>query len=128
MEKKIAAGIILFTLIVAGFIVYRPQPSNTVAPAESVIQANGTQVVSITAKGGYTPRVVRAKKGVATVLQVTTKETYDCSISLVIPSLKFREYLPPTGVKEITIPAEKAEGTINGLCSMGMYSFKIVFD
>jgi Cu+-exporting ATPase len=132
MDKKIGISILIATLIIAGAFVYSGKRSQTgensgTQTINAVIE-NGVQIVDITARGGYSPRVVKAKAGVATTLRVTTKETYDCSVSLVIPKLKYEKFLSSNGVEEIKIPAEKATGTINGLCSMGMYSFKIVFE
>jgi len=60
-------------------------------------------------------------------LKISTNGTYDCSSSLVIPSLNYRKFLQPTGVEEITIPKDKAIGKLRGLCGMGMYSFEIRF-
>ena len=96
-----------------------------VVPTATIV--DGVQIIDITAKGGYSPRVVSAKAGVPTVLRVNTNGTFDCSSSLVIPKLSYQKFLPPSGVEEILIPAEKAEGTMQGLCSMGMYNFQIRF-
>lgn len=100
-------------------------PNPPAAPA-AVIE-NGRQIIDITAKGGYSPRVVNAKAGVPTILRVNTSGTFDCSSSLVIPKLSYQKFLPPSGVEEIVISAEEAQGTLQGLCSMGMYNFQIRF-
>lgn len=96
-----------------------------VAPTATIV--DGKQIIDITAKGGYSPRVVNAKAGIPTVLRVNTSGTFDCSSSLVIPKLSYQKFLPPSGVEEIVISAEKAQGTLQGLCSMGMYNFQIRF-
>lgn len=98
----------------------------TVVPT-AVIE-NGVQVIDITAKGGYSPRVVQAKAGVQTVLRVITNNTFDCSSSIVIPKLSYQKFLQPSGVAEISIPADKAVGTLQGTCAMGMYNFQIRFE
>lgn len=95
-------------------------------PAAVIV--DGQQVIDITAKGGYSPRVVVAKAGIPTVLRVNTSGTFDCSASLVIPSLSYQKFLSSSGTEEILIPAEKATGTLQGLCSMGMYGFQIKFE
>jgi Cu+-exporting ATPase len=132
MDKKIALSILLSTLIIAGAFIYtgnrKSAIENSGTNAISAKIENGIQIVDITARGGYSPRIVKAKAGIETTLRVATKETYDCSVSLVIPKLKYEKFLSSNGVEEIKIPAEKATGTINGLCSMGMYSFKIIFE
>lgn len=85
------------------------------------------QIIDIRAKGGYSPRVVVAKAGVPTIVRVTTNGTFDCSASLVIPKLSYQKFLQPSGTEEIMITAEEAQGTFQGLCAMGMYSFQIRF-
>jgi hypothetical protein len=87
----------------------------------------GKQIIDITARVGYSPRVVVAKAGVPTILRMTTDNTYDCSASLAIPKISYREFLPSSGVVEIPISAEQAQGTLDGLCAMGMYNFQIRF-
>jgi len=97
-------------------------------PAPTAVIIDGTQIVDITAKGGYSPRVVVAKAGIPTVVRLATKDTFDCSASVVIPKLSYQKFLQPSGIEEIQITAEQATGTLQGLCSMGMYNFKIKFE
>ena len=91
------------------------------------IIVDGKQFVDITAKGGYSPKVVVAKAGVPTTLRVTTNGTFDCSASVVIPKLSYQKFLQPSEIESITLSREQATGVIEGLCSMGMYSFQIRF-
>jgi len=98
------------------------------ARASTASIIDGTQFIDIAAKGGYTPRVVVAKAGVPTILRVATNGTFDCSASLVIPKLSYQKFLNPSGIEDIAISAEEAQGTLQGLCSMGMYGFKIRFE
>jgi Cu+-exporting ATPase len=125
MDKKIGLAILLATVLIGGALIYRSggQPATL-----ATIDASGRQIIDITARGGYSPRLISAKAGIATTIRVTTKETYDCSASLVIPKLKYEKFLSSSGTEEIVVPAEKATGTLNGLCGMGMYSFKINFE
>ena len=88
---------------------------------------DGKQIIDISAKGGYSPRVVEAKSRVPTVLRVNTQGTFDCSASLVIPKLSYQKFLQPSAIEEILISAEQAQGTLQGLCAMGMYGFQIKF-
>lgn len=94
-------------------------------PTATIVE--GKQFVDITAKGGYSPRVVVAKAGVPTVLRVTTNGTFDCSAGVVIPKLSYQKFLKPSGTEDIAISAEQATGTLQGLCAMGMYNFQIKF-
>lgn len=100
------------------------QASNTLATSE----LNGVQYIDLTAKGGYFPNLINAKADEQTTLRVKTSGTFDCSSSLVIPSLGYRTNLPPTGETNINIPAQKAGTQLLGMCGMGMYRFKINFN
>lgn len=84
-------------------------------------------MIDLTAKGGYSPNYIEAKAGIPTELHVTTQGTFDCSASLVITSLGYENILEPTGVETIAIAANKAKGTLEGTCGMGMYDFEIAF-
>lgn len=86
------------------------------------------QIIAIAAKGGYQPNIVTAQAGVPTDIRVLTDGTYDCSSSIVIPSLGYRKMLSPTGVETISLTADQAQGTLEGMCSMGMYRFEIAFE
>jgi Cu+-exporting ATPase len=100
----------------------RPTPINTTATGD------GQQRIDITVRGGYEPSNIVAKAGVPTVLRMRTRGTYDCSSALVIPALNVQQLLPADGETDIVIPAEKAIGTLQGMCSMGMYRFAIRFE
>lgn len=124
----IAISISALTILWALWVV--STRSNTPVDTPSVPTAtviDGTQIIDITAKGGYSPRVVTAKAGVPTLLRFATRGTFDCSASVVIPSLSYQKFLPPSGIEEVPIPAEQATGTLRGLCAMGMYNFEIQF-
>jgi plastocyanin domain-containing protein len=96
-------------------------------PANNVSIVDGRQIVSISAKGGYVPKVSIAKADVPTTLKVETAGTFDCSSSLVIPAIGYRSNLPLSGTTDIELPPQKAGTTLQGLCSMGMYSFSVKF-
>lgn len=97
-------------------------------PAGGNVRQEGEgQVITITAKGGYTPSTTTAAADVPTVLEVRTSGTFDCSAALVIPSLSYRKMLPPSGTTTIQVPPQPSGSTLQGVCSMGMYSFDIQF-
>ncbi|MFA5942223.1 MAG: cupredoxin domain-containing protein [Candidatus Paceibacterota bacterium] len=131
MNKSVFVSLVICGLLIVGAVVLTSgSPSANVTPpagAPTATVTDGKQVIDITAKGGYSPRVVTAKAGVPTVLRVATNGTFDCSASLVIPKLSYQKFLQPSGTEEITISAEQARGTMQGLCAMGMYNFKIIF-
>jgi plastocyanin domain-containing protein len=125
----------LISIVVAGVIIggaFMLANSNggegSVANANNVSIVDGKQIIEITAKGGYAPRSTVAKAGIPTVLRVKTQGTFDCSSALTIPKLNYQKSLSATGVEEITVNPDQAQGTLQGMCSMGMYSFKIAFN
>jgi plastocyanin domain-containing protein len=129
--KAIVISSIIAILLIAGAFVLRDKREAELsqgASVENVRVEDGTQVIDLTAKGGYFPRVTKAQAGIPTVLRVATNGTFDCSAALVIPSLGYREILPPSDVTEIEIPAQEAGTKLKGLCSMGMYNFAIQFE
>ena len=87
---------------------------------------NGKQVIEITVRGGYNPKVSNAKAGVPTIIRFKTNNTFDCSSAIRIPSLKVAQMLPSTGDTDIPIDSPQA-GVLQGSCGMGMYRFAINF-
>ncbi len=129
-DTKIAAGIcaaIVGLLVISQIFVRGGNDSVQSSGTESIVIENGVQVITIAAKGGYSPQSIQAQAGVPTELHVTTNGTYDCSSALVIPSLGYNELLQPTGTEIISISADQARGILDGTCGMGMYSFEVAF-
>lgn len=87
--------------------------------------ANGRQVITIVARGGYLPRDSIAKAGIPSVIRIVTQNTFDCSRALFLPSLGVQKILPATGTAEFELPALKAGTEFYGVCAMGMYAFRI---
>ncbi len=128
--RLLSALVVSLVLIGWAFWVASPK-SGAGADAGAVVSAtvvDGMQFIDISAKGGYSPRVVVAKAGMPTTLRVATNGTFDCSSSLVIPKLSYQKFLPSSGTEDIPISAEQAQGTLQGLCAMGMYSFQVRFE
>jgi len=128
-------AIITAALLIAGAFLLdnknqnNSQQNNFGSDSDSSIirQTNETQIVKILARGGYNPHKIIAQAGKPLTIEMETKGTYDCSSALVIPSLKYRKQLPPSGTTTIEIPAQPPGATIQGLCAMGMYSFTVEF-
>lgn len=133
---------ILLSVIIASALIFgaytimqkdSPNPSaasispSPKAPVQNVSQEGEKQIVSIEAKGGYTPKISTAKSGIPTTLRVTTNSTFDCSSQLRIPSLNISETLPPSGTTNISLGILKP-GTLQGTCAMGMYRFDIIVE
>lgn len=102
-------------------------PNDLLAGMNNVSVVDGTQIIEISAKGGYAPQATLAKAGVPTVIRVSTNGTFDCSSSLVIPTIGYRGNLPITGTTDIPVPPQAAGAELQGLCGMGMYNFTIHF-
>ncbi len=129
MKNNFLFGVLVSFLIFGGVTVLVSQRSASDTPStqSGVSVQDGTQYIDMTAKGGYTPRRITARAGIPTVLNVSTRATFDCSTSIVIPSLDVRQTLPSSGVTKITLGTYKSGDVVTGLCSMGMYGFEIVF-
>lgn len=114
MTKNLILAVSACILIVAG--------STGLSLAAPVQQAD------LTANNGYHPDLFRFEAGLPARLNIHTGNAFDCSADLVIPALNYHKHLPPAEVTVIDIPAQPAGTRITGTCSMGMYSFLIVFD
>jgi plastocyanin domain-containing protein len=97
------------------------------AAGDNVLLQNGKQIVNIDVKGGYWPRKTVAKSGIPTIVRFKTNNTFDCSLSVRLPSEGIRKILPQTGSSDIDIGISTA-GQFFGTCGMGMYSFEIDFN
>lgn len=133
MQNKLTIGALMLAgVLILGVFMFRDgsgkERSPRTAEAGTATIENGVQYVDITARGGYSPKVVNAKAGVPTVIRMTTENSYDCSTSLVISALGYQKNLKPSGVEEIAVPQDKAQGVLKGTCSMAMYRFEIRFE
>lgn len=115
-------------LIISGLKNERRSNIAKQGPAQNVEIRDGVQYVTINAKGGYSPQLSTAKSGTPTKLIVKTNGTFDCSASLVIRSLNYQKILAQTGEEVIDLGTPKLNETLQGLCSMGMYNFKVNFN
>jgi len=130
--NKAVSIIITGTLIVGlGIIFFGDSKGNTNITTNGTIQnieiKNGIQYITISAKGGYSPKITTAKADIPTKLIIKTNSTYDCSASLVIRAIGFQKILSQTGEEVIDIGTPKANEPLRGVCGMGMYNFVINF-
>jgi|SRR3989344_5323325 len=124
MNKTVLIIITLGLVVVMGIIFSGTLEQQSVSNVEI---KDGVQYITINAKGGYFPALSNAQAGIPTKLIIQTNNTFDCSSALVIRSAGFQEILPQTGKTEIDLGTPKAGEPIQGVCGMGMYSFKINF-
>lgn len=135
--KSIIISIIVAACILyaASYITVGKTPSSGIvgvipseeAQGNNVAIVDGKQIITISARGGYSPKVSIAKAGVKTVIRFKTNGTFDCSSSVRIPSLSISKSLPATGETDIDLGVQNV-GTLNGTCSMGMYNFEVKFE
>lgn len=128
--KNIFIPISIVLALIVTWIIFVPTDVTLVdqGVGNNAVQiSGGTQYITITAKGNYSPKSVQATANMPTVLRLQTNGTYDCTSSVTIPKLNYRSNLPPTGITEIPIAANVATGSLDVLCGMGMYSSVINF-
>ncbi|MEP7103285.1 MAG: cupredoxin domain-containing protein [Candidatus Dojkabacteria bacterium] len=124
--KSLGIFVVVVTISIIAYLTITNRNSSSVAGSTSIIEGDN-QIVTIKAKGGYSPNVITAKANENTILRVTTNNTFDCSSSLRIPSMNLTKLLPSNGNTDIALGAHAPGTEITGVCSMGMYSFKIKF-
>lgn len=133
--KGTIIAIIIGGVIIAGTIVLTtPRGTNDTSSADAtapstnnVYVEQGVQVIEIGARGGYIPERSVAKVGIPTTLRFTTRNTFDCSAAVSIPSLGVSELLPQTGTTDFDAGIPEP-GVLKGSCGMGMYPFEVVFE
>jgi plastocyanin domain-containing protein len=128
---KTIVAIIIAGIIIGGaiFLSRGISPANknqSDTAAQNVSVVDGKQIITINAKGGYTPRTSIAKAGIPTVLRFDTNGTFDCSASVRIASMNISQVLPNSGSTDIDLGTPKM-GTLQGTCGMGMYPFEVKF-
>jgi plastocyanin domain-containing protein len=139
MNKSTTISIIIVAVIVGGIIFLNfknsqrgdslnPQKGiSSVTSTNNVSVENGVQIITLEAKGGYSPRRSLGKAGIPTVIRFSTNGTFDCSLSVRLPSLGLSKILPQTGTTDISL-GTSTPGLFRGSCGMGMYPLEIDFE
>ena len=124
--------ILLIGLGFFAFTILNPSSANSVTAqidnTPEIMQKDGKQIVTIKAKDGFRPDNISLKAGIPTTLSVKTSNTYDCSSSISIPSLKILKSLPTTGTTDVDIPAQSSGSSIVATCGMGHYPLTLNFE
>ena len=97
------------------------------APRVAVIAktaSSGSQEVTITVEGGYSPSVVRVKKGSPVRLVFDRKEKSPCSDEVVISEFGVRRFLKPFEKTVIELAPTKV-GSFEFACGMSMLRGRI---
>ena len=127
---KTALSILIAGVFIGGAVMLtRGNGNQNSAPSVNNVSVDGDkQIVEIVARGGYSPKVSLAKADVPTILRMHTQGSFDCSSAVAIPSIGYQANLPPSGVTDVIIPAQKSGTVLHGLCAMGMYHFQVQFN
>lgn len=130
MQKNIIVSLLVSGFLIAGMVFFLSNQSTISQSDYATVAANieikdGVQYVTVNALGGYTPRVSTIQPNIPTKLIVKTNGTYDCSAALTIRAVDFQKILQPTAEEFIDLGTLQSNETIQGVCSMGMYSFQI---
>jgi len=129
--KTAVISILVAGVLIGGAIMLsggKDSSNNNQQAANNVTIVDGKQIITINAKGSYSPKITTAKADMPTVIKMTTQGTFDCTSALTIPSLGYRGNLPPSGETLIDVPPQKAGTKLQGLCAMGMYNFAVNFN
>lgn len=126
MQKNTIISIIISIALIGGTLYFVSDRSP--ATNENVSMENGKQIITVDAKGRYSPSATLAKADVPTILRMRTNGTFDCTAAFTIPAINYQKNLPPSGVTEIELPPQKVGSTLKGVCAMGMYNFSVNFN
>jgi len=126
--KTVTISIMISLLMIIGAIALSAGKGDGVqaVDANNVTIVDGKQIIEIKAGGGYSPQKSIAQAGIPTIIRFDTKNTFDCSASVRIPSMNISQILPQTGTTDIDIGNPKV-GIFQGMCGMGMYPFEVDF-
>lgn len=117
-----------FVILIAGIVAiawvnwyFFAAPKAAVAARPS---ADGKQEVTIAVEGGYSPSVVRVKKGQPVRLVFDRKEKSPCSDEVVISEFGIRRFLKPFEKTSIDL-TPTAAGSYEFTCGMSMLRGRI---
>ena len=123
--KTFLALLVALLLVGGALVLTRGGGGDEPATRDNVTTENGKQIVTIVARGGYTPARTIAKAGLSTIIHVISRG-FDCSAAVRIPSLQLGANVTAGETADLDI-GTSAPGTLRGTCAMGMYNFSIEF-
>lgn len=89
--------------------------------------AGGVQEIRIAVEGGYSPAVVRVRRGDPVRLIFDRRETSSCSEEVVLPDFGIRRFLPAHEETVVEMTPDRS-GTYEFTCGMGMLRGKVVVE
>jgi Cu+-exporting ATPase len=93
----------------------------------TVTTNRGLQEVGITVKGGYTPAVIHARKGIPLRLVFDRQETSSCSEEIVFGDFGIRKFLPAFQKTAVEVTPGNV-GRFAFTCGMGMLHGTLVVE
>ncbi|MFQ5880634.1 MAG: HAD-IC family P-type ATPase, partial [Dehalococcoidia bacterium] len=94
------------------------------AAAEATV-AGGVQEVTVVVQGGYSPNVIRARKGAPLRIHFDRREGTDCTSRVIFPDLKVSKSLPAFATATLELVPEEA-GEFDFSCHMSMIHGKLI--
>ena len=94
------------------------------AAAEATV-VGGAQEVTVVVQGGYSPNVIRARKGVPLRINFDRREGTDCTSRVIFPDLKVSKSLPAFATTTLELVPEEA-GEFDFSCHMSMIHGKLI--
>lgn len=125
IQKKWLVISVSTVIFILSLVLFGTAPSADKVDNKPISQVSVDGTIYV--KGGYTPREIVLPANKEVVLRFVTKNTYDCSASLLIPELDVEKFLLPTGTTDVIIAPQQSGKKIIAGCSMGMYNFAIKF-
>ncbi len=103
------------------------RPSASLPQARAAELAGGVQRVTVTVRGGYSPDVIRARRGVPLEVTFDRQESGDCTSRVVFPDLAVSAALPAFGRTTVRLDPATA-GEYGFACGMNMIHGTLIVD
>ena len=94
---------------------------------DATVGDSGAQEIGIEVKGGYSPAVIRVRRGVPVRLIFDRQETSSCSEEIVFGAFGIRRFLPPYQKTILELTPREA-GTFDFTCGMGMLHGRLIVE
>jgi Cu+-exporting ATPase len=120
---RIAAAGVGVLLLAAIYVFFFGKRRGAVAAQERA----GAQEVTVVVRGGYTPDLIVARRGVPLKLVFDRRETSPCSDEVVMPEFGIRRALPAFAKTALEIVPERP-GEFEFSCGMNMLHGKILVE
>jgi len=95
--------------------------------ARAAALSGGVQRVTVTVRGGYSPDVIRARRGVPLEVVFDRQESGDCTSRVVFPDLAVSAALPAFGQTTVRLDPATA-GSFGFACGMNMIHGTLIVD